>query len=204
MNERGKMKKLAASLLALCLLFSPLSVYADGGVTLTLASVEGRVGDTVEIPLTLADNPGIVSAQIKLKFDETQLQLLSVTDGGILGKEVRHQKTLTSPYVLSWENYVSKESFTENGVLCTLSFRVLSGEEGQTLPVTMTVEDYGVMDMDLRDLPRKLTNGGVTVTGTAPNHTAASWIVTALVALIPVASVAAVGLYDKLKKRGGA
>ncbi|MBP5288855.1 MAG: hypothetical protein J6Z79_03170 [Clostridia bacterium] len=193
------MKKAVWLLPALFLLLSPLSAYADSGVTLTLASVEGRVGDTVEIPLTLADNPGIVSAQIKLKFDETRLQLLSVKDGGILGREIKHQETLTSPYTLSWENYVAKENFTENGVLCTLSFRVLAGEPGQTVPVTMSVEDYGVMNLALQDLPRKLTDGGVTVIEGA-SASPASWIVTGVVALIPVAAVAAVLIIDYGKK----
>ena len=193
------MKKAVWLLPALFLLLSPLSAYADSGVTLTLASVEGCVGDTVEIPLTLADNPGIVSAQIKLKFDETRLQLLSVKDGGILGREIKHQETLTSPYTLSWENYVAKENFTENGVLCTLSFRVLAGEPGQTVPVTMSVEDYGVMNLALQDLPRKLTDGGVTVIEGA-SASPASWIVTGVVSLIPVAAVAAVLIIDYGKK----
>ncbi len=163
------MKRIASLLLALCLI-CPLALLAraDGGVSLTLAFAEGRVGEEVEIPLTLADNPGIISLQAKVKYDEEKLELLSVKDGGILGKEIKHQPEKTSPYTLSWENYLSKENFTANGVLCTLVFRIQAGEAGEEIPVTLTVEDYGVMNTDLKDLPRRLTSGGVIVSDASP------------------------------------
>ena len=198
------MKKIAALCLTLCLLLPlMLAARAGGGITLTLARVEGKVGDVVEIPLTASDNPGIVSLQVKIKFDEEKLQLISVKDGGILGKEIHHQEEKASPYVLSWENYVAKENFTENGVLCTLSFRVLSGEAGEELPVTMTVDDYGVMNFDLQDLPRSLNYGGVTVTESAAEAAPSpwAWVLAGFCIAIPVTAVLAVVLYDMWKKR---
>ena len=197
------MKKTIALLLALLLLLPlTLAVRAGGGIALSLSRAEGRVGDVAEVTLSAADNPGIISLQVKVKYDETKLELLSVKDGGILGKEIKHQKELTSPYVLSWENYVATENFTENGALCTLSFRILAGEEGEKIPVTMEVGDYGVMNFDLKDLPRTLEYGSVTVTGTAKASGIMPWLVLGGIALIPVASVVAVVLYDKLKKSG--
>ena len=175
------MRRTAAFLLALFLLLPlTLASRAGGDLTLTLSKEQAAVGETVRVTFSIRNNPGIISVQAKLKFDESKLQLLSVEDGGILGEEINHQEKLTSPYTLSWENYVSEKAFTEDGVLCTLTFRVLSGEAGEEIPVTVTVDTYGVMDLDLRDLARKLESGSVTViepgapavTDTAPEETA--------------------------------
>lgn len=198
------MKRIGAILTALFLLL-PLTLIAraSGGIALVLSRTEGKVGETVELTLSAKNNPGIVSLQAKLKFDDTKLQLLSVKDGGILGEEIKHQKELTSPYTLSWENYVAKENFTEDGVLCTLTFRVLSGDLGEEIPVTIEVGDYGVMNYDLQDLARTLEYGAVTVTGTAPEAVGpVPWIAIGLCALLPVGACAAVAIYDLRKKPG--
>lgn len=188
------MKKIAALLLALLLLLPlPCAVRAGGSLALVLSETEGRVGDTVKVTLSAKNNPGIVSLQVKVKYDEEKLELLSVKDGGLLGKEIRHQEARTSPYTLSWENYVATENFTENGVLCTLSFRILAGETGEKIPVTMEVGDYGVMNFDLQDLARTLEYGSVTVTEPAATPAApTSWLWVGVGALIPVAVLAAV------------
>ncbi len=162
------MKKIAATILTLCLLAAAaLSVVAAGGITLSLSRGEGRVGETVDLVLTARDNPGIIGLQLKVKYDNEKLKLISVTDGGILGKEIHHQEKMESPYVLSWENYVSETNFAEDGTLCTLRFQILSGETGEEIPVILSADEFGVMNYKLSDLPRTLEDGAVTVTGEA-------------------------------------
>ena len=157
-------KRIAAVLLTLCLLLpAALSARAGGNLVLTLSREEARVGDWVNVTLSIENNPGIISLQGKVVYDPEKLELVAVKDGGILGSEIRHQEALTSPYVLSWENYTAPENFTADGVVCTLTFRVLSGEPGESLPVTLDVGDYGVMNFDLQDLARKVEYGSVTV-----------------------------------------
>ena len=42
-------------------------------------------GDTVDVNISLSNNPGIVSATIKVYFDSSVLTLLNVSDAGVLG-----------------------------------------------------------------------------------------------------------------------
>ena len=149
-----RMKKTFSVLLVLCLLLAlTVTARADGGIVLTLSC---------------ASNPGIVGLQLTVTYDNSKLRLLSVTDGGILGDEIHHQEEKKSPYLLSWENYIAEENFKENGTLCTLTFRILSGETGEEIPVTLDAGEYGVMNYNLVDMARTLEDSAVTVTGQAP------------------------------------
>ncbi|MBQ3866369.1 MAG: hypothetical protein II776_05655 [Clostridia bacterium] len=158
------MKKavMRAAILLCFLLLAPAALGA-GSIDLALSDGEGRIGDTVDLALTAANNPGIISLQLTVKYDDTKLRLLSVTDGGILGREIHHQESMTSPYVLSWENYVAEENFTADGTLCTLRFQVIGGEAGEEIPVKLSAGEYGAMNFRLVDVGRTLTDGRVTV-----------------------------------------
>lgn len=175
---------LAAALALVCSL--SLAARANSDLTLALSRGEGRVGEEVSLTLDLQDNPGIVSVQVQVSYDTEKLRLISVTDGGILGDEIHHQESLVSPYTLSWENYTAKLNFVENGTLCTLTFRILDGAEGEEIPVVLYAGDYGVMNYNLADLPRTLVDGGVTVTGGSPLSLWLPWVAAVVCMSVPV------------------
>lgn len=196
-------KRVALLLTALALLFSlALPVHGEGGISLSLDRVEGKVGEEVSLTLTAQDNPGIVSIQLQLDYDETKLRLVSVSDGGILGDEIHHQENLVRPYTLSWENYTAEQNFTEDGVLCTLRFRIVDGEEGEEIPVTLSAGEYGVMNYNLADLPCTLTNGSVTVTGSVSGGFWLPWLAAGI--CVAAAIGAALVFQNRSKKKSPA
>lgn len=162
------MKKTLAVLLVLTLGFCALCLPASAATTLslTVGSASGMVNRRVEVPVKLEGNSGIICVNAILTFDTDKLQLVSVKNGGLVGK-ANHQDKLTSPYEISFSDYTAKEPFTEDGTLCTLVFFIRDGAAGDVIDVALEVEQYGVMNMDLNSITPVIQNGSVTVTGVA-------------------------------------
>lgn len=91
--------------------------------SIAINSARGKAGDTVDVTITMSNNPGFVSANLYVKYDENILTLKKVKDGGLLSG-VTHSDNYTSPYGLCWVNDLSKENFKVNGVLATLTFEI--------------------------------------------------------------------------------
>ena len=140
------------------------SVIVERFGMLVMEQITATPGETVEVKLNLANNPGIASARLKLAFDTTVLTLTKVEDGGILGT-AEHKPELTSPYTLCWANDLATENFTETGVLVTLTFTVAADAPAGEYPITMSYSDTNghIMDTDLKDVPFQAINGSVTV-----------------------------------------
>lgn len=73
------MKKIMALLLSLTLLITTAVnvIWATAADTpvMTVGSVEGYKGDTVEVYVTLENNPGFSAASIEISFEDTNIEL---------------------------------------------------------------------------------------------------------------------------------
>lgn len=148
-----------------CLLmsFDMLSCFALSSKTpsIVIGSARGKAGDTVDVTITMSDNPGFVSANLYVNYDEDVLTLKKVKDGGLLSG-VTHSDNYTSPYGLCWVNDLAKENFKVNGVLATLTFEISkNAKPGKT---TISLEQ-DILDCDIENVVFELGNGSVEVTG---------------------------------------
>lgn len=148
-----------------CLLmsFDMLSCFALSSKTpsIVIGSARGKAGDTVDVTITMSDNPGFVSANLYVNYDEDLLTLKNVKDGGLLSG-VTHSDNYTSPYGLCWVNDLAKENFKVNGVLATLTFEISkNAKPGKT---TISLEQ-DILDCDIENVVFELGNGSVEVTG---------------------------------------
>lgn len=146
-----------------CLLmsFDMLSCFALSSKTpsIVIGSARGKAGDTVDVTITMSDNPGFVSANLYVNYDEDVLTLKNVKDGGLLSG-VTHSDNYTSPYGLCWVNDLAKENFKVNGVLATLTFEISkNAKPGKT---TISLEQ-DILDCDIENVVFKLTDGNVEV-----------------------------------------
>lgn len=129
--------------------FGIISSAAEAG-TICFSNVTGGVGDVVEFPISIVNNPGIVSLRLKVEFDETKLALEGYVDSGLItsasGLEDLHQNEFESPYTLFWTNPTASSNFTQDGNLIKLLFRVLPGVSvGDSIPVNVSCSN---MDRD--------------------------------------------------------
>lgn len=131
---------------------------------ITVITQNGILGSTIEVPVVLKNNPGMVSLSMDVLYDESVLKLIKVTDGGILGEQ-QHTSQLSSPYRLTWANDTISENILTNGTLVTLSFEILSeAKEGQ-YPITISYnyDNSDAYDKDMQKVKLHMISGYVNV-----------------------------------------
>ena len=160
------------SLLIICSAISSITVFAESKPRIVVSQAEAKkAGDTVDITVSLENNPGIVSATMKVSFDSDALTLKNVKDGGVLGMQY-HKPELTSPYTLVWANDTATRNFAVNDTIATLTFAIKDGaEKGKTYPVELTYDydNYDIYDKDLNLIRFSVNNGQIRIKESGEN-----------------------------------
>ena len=94
-------------------------VYAAGVPTISGKEKTVSLGDTVEIPVYVTDNPGFSYLKIAFTYNKDVLTLIKIDNGSV--STDAFTKTATS---MSWD---TGEDTTKNGILCTFTFLVGDG-----------------------------------------------------------------------------
>lgn len=157
----------------LCFLVCTLAVLtiptraAQDTPMIVVSSPVATAGDTVDVTISLLNNPGVVSMRLFISYDESAMSLIQVSDGGILG-EYYHQTDAESlkkcPYTLFWMNGLTSDDYRQNGVLATLSFALKPDAVG-SFPITISY-DYAKGDILNQRLDKvffEVEDGAVTV-----------------------------------------
>ena len=101
--------------------------------TIAVGTVVGRVGETVQVPITISDNPGLIGMKLMISYDPDILTLTDVTDGEIFGTNNAYFGNRLSeiPYTLMWEDSLTESNYTGNGTLAILTFTIAQDAYGQ-------------------------------------------------------------------------
>ena len=136
----------------------------DGTAKLVLDQVTAAPGETVEVKLSVKNNPGFVSALLKVHFDSSVLTLTEVVDAGVLDGAA-HKPQKVSPYTLCWANDLAVENYTEDGTLVTLRFTVAADAPAGDYPITLSfgTDNGDIMDADLNDVAFIAVDGCVKI-----------------------------------------
>jgi hypothetical protein len=97
----------------------------EGGPTIKVAKVSAKVGEIAKLPISIANNPGIVGMRLFVAYDDTKLKLTGCDDKGLLGVEI-HSDQFKTPYILLWENGSDGVDISANGEAVVLNFEVLA------------------------------------------------------------------------------
>lgn len=127
-----------------------------------VSSTKGSVGSTVKVTISLQDNPGIITAKLKLQYDTNKLQLLSATDRGLLNDHVFSNDLTKNPYTLSWDDALATSNNSGNGEIVILTFKVLECDAGKT-DITITYEEDEIYDYNLNNVFFEIQNGQVEI-----------------------------------------
>ncbi|MBR5134113.1 MAG: hypothetical protein IKV35_00775, partial [Clostridia bacterium] len=73
------MKRMISIVVAAMMLVSLFAVSASAanGATVTVASVNGKKGDIVEVPVTISENSYLVNADMHITFDSSKVKLVA-------------------------------------------------------------------------------------------------------------------------------
>ena len=132
-------------------------------------SVFAEPGDTFDVNISLANNPGIISMMLHLSYDDA-LTLVNIGDTGLFPGRVHGNVT----DVLFWDNGTASENFVGNGVIATLTFTL--SEEAQPgeyhIYLSYNNADDDIINIDFEPVEFAIQNGAVTVAGAQPEtHT---------------------------------
>ena len=119
------MKKAISLVLSLMLIWGlcAFPASAAGNGTITAADASGRQGDTVTVAIGLGSNPGLITFRVAVSYD-SDLELVSVSDSGLLKGWTQPNPTISSPYTLRWADSLATTNNTANGKIATLTFKI--------------------------------------------------------------------------------
>ena len=142
----------------------------QGIPTITVGDVVGKAGETVQVPITIQDNPGLIATQISISYDSDILSLVAAEDGGLFGDGNAYfgNNVSAMPYTLLWEDALLEINHTGNGTLAVLTFRIADDAYGKDAAVELLYSLESSINVDLEEVPFELQNGKVSVVNKTP------------------------------------
>ena len=171
-----KTNRFIGALLVLAMLLTtvltPFGALAAGNAQVTLvSSATGALkpGDEFTVTPTLADNPGFAGVTWKLEYDNTALELTKITADGRKAGHLLGYGTFVSNVDYGNNNlvYANATCETENGELCTLTFKVRENAAAgdYTINVATSDAEFKFVALDSVNIPVDFTPCTVQVAG---------------------------------------
>lgn len=168
MKEAIRVKKILSVFLALILLLAcvTLQTSAEGAPVFAAGNAEANPGDTVEIPILIENNPGIVALDIYVSFNRDVLTLQGATDALLFSDDpvVTFGGSYdTDEFHILWEDGTSAANLTQSGTLATLTFLVKEDASIGESTVSVSYRAASVVDVNLDEVAFETRDGVVNV-----------------------------------------
>lgn len=169
-------RRWVSALLILVMLVSmlPVSVLAvdseeTTNATISVESVSAAPGSTVQVAISIKDNPGILGARLTFAFDEG-LTLVDAENGEAFSMlTMTKPGVFTSPCQFVWDGQELAAEDIRDGVILTLTFEVadtVTAYEKKAITMSYTGDEF--FDGDLEAINVELENGFVSVISYIP------------------------------------
>lgn len=155
--------------ITLCLSLLPARVFAaeeSGTLVIQATSVSGDPGQTVEVPIVITQNPGVVAFGVQIEYDSTKLTLIQKpTIGDVMGGTITQSQYLTSnPYMVLFDSSTASANITATGTLMTMSFLIKEDASAGEISINVSfATNSRPINFDLKDVPCSGETGTVTV-----------------------------------------
>ena len=169
------MKKVLSIIIALFMLFAAMpmtSFAADVTAELIIDSVEASAGETIDVNINLKNNPGIVSANINVAFDD-ELTLVGAKNGNVFPADI----SFIPPKQLStigevkascnfaWQGVDIADSDIKDGTILTLKFKVSDQAViNDKYNITVTSRSSDIVDKNLNSISLAPSASAVSIT----------------------------------------
>ncbi|MBQ4562718.1 MAG: hypothetical protein IJA55_10365 [Clostridia bacterium] len=128
--------------------------------TFVVDSVKAAAGNSVNVKIAVANNPGIASIGMHVAFDES-LTLNSVTYNSDIGGMPYQPEEFETPVKLVWVSPYA--DVAGDFTFVTLNFTVAEGTEAGEYPVYVSYDADDVYDMSESNIAFDVVNGVITV-----------------------------------------
>ena len=138
----------------------------EAGAVIEAGSLTTYPGDTIKVPISVRNNPGISSIKLTVTYDPAVLGYKGCTFNealtSIAGSQTVVNDTQSGRVVLSW--VVANAAYTDaKGDIAVLGFEVKSVAENTSSPVSISYEPESTFDNNLVDQKFLIKNGTVQV-----------------------------------------
>ena len=138
----------------------------DTAPVFTVGTVQGDPGESVDVPITLEANSGLIGCRIFVTYDAEVLSLTDVTQGtDFAGDYVFSKNMQADPFTVIWCDALAQTDYTQSGTLCVLHFTIASQAPCGASAVTLSYDTASTFDVNLRNVACVLQDGSVTVGG---------------------------------------
>ena len=137
-------------------------------VTFAVPDIKARAGQTVQVAVQAPENSGMVSALMKISYDNTKLRLTGAENGRVFGADAMTAgNDLTKiPYTVLWADANSRVNITATGTIVTFTFEILEGAPAGVVPLTLSVAS--VLDVGLNAVEYFVENGSIEIKDCLP------------------------------------
>lgn len=174
------MKKALVLILSVMVLFASLpavSVAAAKEPTFVVSSQKANAGDTVNITVSVKDNPGIISMKLLINYDSSALQLVDAEKGKFDSIVFGSKENV--PFIANWVEPLKPNNKT-NGIITTLTFKVLDTAPQGKSEISLSYDPDDVFEVtktnEFINVDFATQSGYVDITNSNPvkNETASS------------------------------
>ena len=134
---------------------------------LKVSNVLCKSGETINVDITIENNPAITSLKMKVNYPSNVLTLTSVEYKDLFSSRATGTNRLESPFTISWFSSGSVDE-TANGVLATLTFTVAQNAAEDIYPITLTYDPDDVFDFNFDNKEFTVVNGEIIVSNSIP------------------------------------
>lgn len=134
-------------------------------------SVTASAGDTIEIAVSVKNNPGIFDMILSFTYDSTAMTLTKTTNGDVLSDATfMAPKNMASGCRATWY-YMDEPDEYANGSVLTLTFDILDTATAGDYTVTVSYSEGDINNYDGDPLSFKIISGTVKIGGSSHAHT---------------------------------
>lgn len=130
--------------------------------SISVSAVPACAGQTVEVTVSLENNPGVLGALLKLDYNEN-LILESVETGDAFSTlSYTAPGTLSNPCGFGWDGIDAAD--TNNGIILKLTFKVSADAKvGDSYEINVSYDEGSIFDGEMKALDFAVTNGSVEI-----------------------------------------
>lgn len=160
------MKKITSLLLTIVFTLSlamPVFAAENTNPIITVQSVSGSPGSTVDVDVTIKNNPGILGATLSFTYDNG-LTLTGATAGDAFSAlTMTKPGKFTSPCNFTWDAQDISTDDIKDGTIITLQFKISdTAENGTDYNITVSYAKEDIIDANLNPVDIDIKNGTVT------------------------------------------
>lgn len=159
--------------------FAAEKVIVNQGV-ITIGKVSGNTGDTVIVPITIEDNPGIIAITISITYDSSALQLIEDLPGNVIySHEIQDHPSKNLIRLVTLESLDRKN----NGTLISLKFKIKPKTKAGLTEISIKYSSGDFCNWKLHRIMPEIIPGGVDVglsEDNCPHKNYSDWTVAAI------------------------